>query len=89
MGSDEFFVPIRDRSIKDFIARCAGRDDVGAIAVNEKYFGSSGQDRYEDHPVIERFTRCAMPRFDGHLHIKTLIRFSELRPHMGGLGKPA
>lgn len=77
VDADEFLVPIRDRSIKDVIARCAGRDEVGAIAVNEKYFGSSGRERYEDRPVIERFTRCAPPRFDGHLHIKTLVRPSK------------
>lgn len=74
VDADEFFVPIRDRSIKEFIARCASGDDVGGIAVNEKYFDSSGHERYDDRPVIERFSRCALPRFDGHLHIKTLVR---------------
>lgn len=74
VDADEFFVPVRDRSIKDVIARCAVGEEVGAIVVNEKYFGSSGRDRYEDRPVIERFTRCAPPRFDGHLHVKTLVR---------------
>ena len=77
MDADEFFVPIRDRSIKDFIARSAGQDEVGAIAVNEKYFGSSGLDHYEDRPVIERFTRCAKPHFAGHLHVKALVRPSK------------
>lgn len=74
VDADEFFVPVRDRSIKDFVARCASRDGVAAIAVNEKYFGSSGHEHEDPRPVIERFTRCAWPRFDGHLHVKTLVR---------------
>ena len=74
VDADEFFVPVRDRTIKDFIARCASRDGVAAIAVNEKYFGSSGHEHEDSSPVIERFTRCAWPRFDGHMHVKTLVR---------------
>lgn len=74
IDADEFFVPLRDAGIHQFLARFETDPSVSEIAINEKYFGSSGLRTYEDRPVIDRFVRCAAPQFDGHLHVKSFIR---------------
>lgn len=74
IDADEFFVPLRDADAKSFLHRFHDNEFVGAVAVNEKYFGSAGAQTFEDRLVIERFPRCALPGFDGHLHVKSFIR---------------
>jgi glycosyltransferase involved in cell wall biosynthesis len=51
-------------------------DDVGAIVLNWACFGSSGQDRFENRPVVERFNWRARPDLpiDLNSHYKSIVR---------------
>ena len=79
---DEFFVFDRARfaSINDYIAWQEARP-VDAIALNWMVFGSNGEDRWRDAPLLSRFTR-RLPWLDPH--VKTLARANQImqsRPH--------
>ncbi len=73
VDADEFLLLPEDRYLQPFLTRVA-TSDVGAIALNWRYFGSAGQVEPDGRLVVERFTRCAEPNFPGHAHIKTLAR---------------
>ena len=68
---DEFIVTPRHPSIQEFLLE---HDEMDAIAINWKMFGSAGHKTYEPRPVIERFDRCAEKSFSGNRAVKTLAR---------------
>jgi hypothetical protein len=68
---DEFIVLPGHDSIQEFLGE---HEDLEAIAMNWKMFGSSGHLAYEPGLVIERFTRCAKPTYVGNRAVKTLAR---------------
>lgn len=73
---DEFLVPWRDGSLRAYLAQAG--DDVSAIHVNWRGFGSSGQ-ASPDYPFVTRtFTRAAPQDWDNNRHYKTLARAKRL-----------
>jgi hypothetical protein len=68
--ADEFLNLMSDLCVRDFLGRYA--DDVGAIAINWRLFGSCGAEIASPAPVLKRFNRAAP--LDHHLnyHIKTM-----------------
>lgn len=77
LDADEFLV-LRDYARVVDLLRVAGRPSM-PIALNWKVFGSSGEVRYRDDLVIERFVRAAGPDEDVNRHIKTIGPVSALR----------
>jgi hypothetical protein len=87
---DEFVVLPRHESIHDFIDEFATMD---AIGINWKNFGSSGHERYDPAPVIERFQRCSARGYGRNNKVKPFARTSVItrpgRPHTPKLQAPA
>lgn len=69
---DEFVVPWRDGSVSAYLADIP--DDISAVHVNWRSFGSSGLTDPGYGLVTEAFTRCALPDFDAQAHFKTFAR---------------
>ncbi|KQT47712.1 hypothetical protein ASG52_10585 [Methylobacterium sp. Leaf456] len=73
---DEFLVPWRDGSLRAYLDRAG--DDVSAIHVNWRGFGSNGREA-PDYPLVTRhFTRAAVQGWDNNRHYKTLARAKRL-----------
>lgn len=70
VDADEFLRLTEDRDIRQFLARFP--DDVSAVAMSWRVFGSGGREHYEPAPVIERFTRAAPVRHPSNLHVKSM-----------------
>jgi hypothetical protein len=68
--ADEFLHLVEDQTVHAFLGRFP--DDVGAIAVNWRLFGSNGQAERGAAPVIERFTRAARADDPLNHHVKTI-----------------
>lgn len=85
---DEFISLAELDNIKDYLA--AAPPDVGAVAVNQKVFGSSGLKRYEPRPVLERFQHCAEDDYPEHCWFKSIYRggaiVSIMNCHQGEIG---
>ncbi len=69
---DEFLVPWRDGSVPGYLASVP--DDVSAVHVNWRSFGSSGLSAPGYGRVTEAFLRCAEPDWAYQSHYKTLAR---------------
>ena len=67
---DEFIVLKKHKNICDFINEYIVEDCQG-IAMNWRFFGSSGRTEKTDEPNTIRFTMCEK---NGNLHIKTLFK---------------
>ena len=67
---DEFIVLKKHNNICDFIHDYI-KDDCQGIAMNWRFFGSSGKTEKTDEPVTLRFTMC---QEKGNIHIKTLFK---------------
>ncbi|MCJ2073127.1 glycosyltransferase family 2 protein [Methylobacterium sp. J-030] len=74
---DEFLVPWRDGSVQAFIARVP--DDVSAVHINWRSFGSSGLTEPGYDLVTEAFVRCAEADWQYQAHYKTLARTAQIR----------
>lgn len=74
---DEFLVPWRDGSIEAYLARVP--DDVAAVHVNWRSFGSSGHSEPDYGLVTETFVRCAEADWQYQAHYKTLARTAQIR----------
>jgi hypothetical protein len=66
---DEFIVLKQHNNIKDFIKEFFV-EDCGAIGINWRFFGDSGQQEYSPDPVVSRFIKRQK---EGDQHIKTLF----------------
>lgn len=72
------FITLRDgNNINDYLATVPV--SVSAIAVNQKIFGSSYLDKYEDIPVTTRFQNCAPENHPEHLWFKTIYRNRDIQ----------
>ncbi len=72
LDADEFLFAPDFRPLSVVLAEFPA--DVGAIGINQRVFGSSGQREGSDAPVIGRFTRRAKPNYSEHYWIKTIAR---------------
>lgn len=73
---DEFLVPWRDGSIGAYLDRAP--DDVSAIHVNWRGFGSSGIEASDYAFVTKSFTQAAFREWGNNRHYKTLGRTKRL-----------
>lgn len=71
---DEFIYPNINLSLLDYLDKFS--DHVGAIALNQRVFGSSGH--LNSHPdlVINRFSMCSENDYDENRWIKSIYRLS-------------
>lgn len=69
---DEFLVLHAHRYFTDLLE--AMPEDCSAIAFNQRFFGSSGQQFQDDRLVIERFIRTAPPDHPLNAWVKTIAR---------------
>jgi hypothetical protein len=70
--ADEFLVPLKSQQLKDILTRYP--DDAGAIAVNQRVFGSSGQKEFAPGLVVERFTQSSEKSYAENRFYKTICR---------------
>jgi hypothetical protein len=69
---DEFIFSSRDCSLPEELAEFG--PEVGAIAVGQRIFGSSGQTTYAPELVTSRFVKCARPDHPKSQWFKTIAR---------------
>lgn len=69
IDTDEFIYIEDNKDISDFLSKFS--DEIGAVCINWKLFGSSGHEKMTDDFVIRRFTKC-----EEHLssHVKSIVR---------------
>ena len=67
---DEFIVPVKDKSITEFLRL---HENAPAVEINWLVYGSSGKHEKTDEPVMERFTRHSL--YDHHLNrfVKSIV----------------
>jgi capsular polysaccharide biosynthesis protein len=71
---DEFLNLKSDPTVSDFLNRFA--PDVGAVAINWKIFGTSGNVHFEDELITTRFDRAAERDYHINRHCKTFSKVS-------------
>ncbi|MGB3560397.1 MAG: glycosyltransferase family 92 protein [Geitlerinemataceae cyanobacterium] len=71
LDADEFIVPNQHEDLKSFLL---DYNNVSAIAINWKVFGSSGQKEKTNKLVIERFTKCANIERSQNFSFKTIAQ---------------
>ncbi|TLM80009.1 glycosyltransferase family 2 protein [Microbulbifer harenosus] len=74
IDADEFIVCPNGQSLPDNLRWFYETSDAGALALNWRCFGSSGEVFTKAKPVIERFTRCSEVHHDFNRHIKSLVK---------------
>lgn len=73
IDADEFLVNNTGVSLEQFISECETRENFGAITLNWRIFGSSGNSYKQDGLVIERFYRAANLDEKVNCHVKSLV----------------
>ncbi len=73
IDADEFLVNNTGLSLCDFLSTCELENNFGAIALNWRVFGSSGNTYKNDGLVIERFYRASHNTEMVNSHVKTLV----------------
>ena len=68
---DEFLNLKTHDSISSFVSSF---DQVDAVAINWRIFGSSGHQSFSDDLVIRRFDLASLPTFSPNVHVKTIFR---------------
>jgi tetratricopeptide (TPR) repeat protein len=76
LDGDEFIVPHQHDDLQSFLS---DYEDVDGIAINWKFFGSSGLIERSNDLVIERFKKCAIPNYQGHRTIKSISRVDSIK----------
>ena len=76
LDADEFLNLKVDDSIHAFVQRVP--EDVAAVGINWRIFGSSGHEQPPPGLVTESYLRCSEVAFDANRHIKTLARRMQL-----------
>lgn len=66
---DEFIVPVKDRTILDFLRRM---ESFSVIEVNWLVYGSGGAKKREPGSVMERFRRHSLPEHRLNTHVKSI-----------------
>jgi glycosyltransferase involved in cell wall biosynthesis len=72
LDADEFLVLHASPHIAGFLERLP--DECSAVAFNQRFFGSSSLQSYDDRLVIERFTLTARPDHDLNHWVKSISR---------------
>lgn len=67
---DEFIVPLRDRSITEFLT---GFEDSPVVEINWLIYGSGGAEKKSPAPVMERFRRHSIPSHRLNRHVKSIV----------------
>lgn len=67
---DEFIMPVKDASIPDFLQRF---ESFPSVEINWLIYGSNGQEKKSDLPVMERFTRHSMGTHILNRHVKSIV----------------
>lgn len=83
LDCDEFIVLKKHANIKSFLAE---RDDLSAIAINWRNFGSSHLEHYDPAPVIERFTRASEVPFTQNGITKVIFQPKDINRIAFGTG---
>ena len=76
LDADEFICPTAGVTVEEFFDSVP--PDVGAIALNQRVYGSSGRLSYEPRLVIERFSCCAEVDYAENRFFKTIYRISAI-----------
>lgn len=67
---DEFIVPVKDKTVADFLLRF---QDAPAVEINWLIYGSNGQEKKSNFPVMKRFTRHSQPDHYLNRHVKSIV----------------
>lgn len=67
---DEFIVPLRDRSITEFLT---GFEDSPVVEINWLIYGSGGAEKKSAAPVMERFRHHSLPSHKLNRHVKSIV----------------
>lgn len=67
---DEFIVPLKDKSLTDFLHRM---EDFSAVEINWLIYGSSGQKEKLPGTMMERFRRHSLPGHILNRHVKSIV----------------
>ena len=67
---DEFIVPIKDKTIPDFLKRL---EDFSAVEINWLIYGSGGAKKKEAGSVMERFKHHSVPNHVLNKHVKSIV----------------
>ena len=75
IDADEFLRPeVSDGSLAGLVQAWFADDAASAVAINWAIYGTSGEIRMRDLPVIERFRRRAPQDYSINRHVKSLVR---------------
>lgn len=67
---DEFIVPIKDRSVREFLHRF---EQYPAVEINWLIYGSGGAQNKTEEPVMKRFRRHSLPGHILNRHVKSIV----------------
>ena len=67
---DEFIVPIKDKSIPDFLRKM---ENFSSVEINWLVYGSSGAKKQEPGRVMDRFRRHSQPEHKLNTHVKSIV----------------
>lgn len=67
---DEFIVPVKDKTIPDFLRRMEG---AAVVEINWLVYGSGGAMKKEPGGVMERFRKHALPDHILNRHVKSIV----------------
>ena len=67
---DEFIVPLRDRSITEFLT---GFEDSPVVEINWLIYGSGGAEKKSSAPVMGRFRHHSLPSHQLNRHVKSIV----------------
>jgi len=77
LDADEFFNPKKTDTVGDFLRPF--KNDVSAIAINWRIFGSAGELVQRPGLVMERFTRASPSEIYVNRHCKTMARVQDIQ----------
>ena len=67
---DEFIVPIKDKTIPEFLRRF---EKFSAVEINWLIYGSGGAKEKEAGTVMERFKYHSIPNYNSNRHVKSIV----------------
>lgn len=67
---DEFIVPVKDKSIPEFLHRF---EDFAAVEINWLVYGSNGHEKKTPGTMMERFTAHSVPGHRLNRHVKSIV----------------
>ena len=67
---DEFIYPLKDATVTEFLRHV---EHAPSVEINWLVFGSNGQEKKSDRPVMERFTRHSRGSHYLNHHVKSIV----------------